>query len=341
MNSWHGFWSLLYILTKHVCVYIYYIIYADAQSVGVCYGMLGKPLPPPNEVVSLYKSKNISRLRLYAPHVGALNALRGSGIEVIVGTPNEELKVLATSKDAAANWVKTNVRPYWPDVKFRYIAVGNEVIPVPFAEYVLPAMQNIYNALGDDLRGTIKVSTAVHMVIVGDSYPPSKGAFSQASLTYMKPIARFLVDTGAPLLLNVYPYFAHRDNPKDISLKYATFTSPNAVVFDGPLSYQNLFDAMVDSVYSALQKAGAANVPIVVSESGWPSAGGPAASVDNARTYNTNLIKHVKNGTPKRPGPLETYIFAMFNENKKDGAETEKHFGLFYPNKEPVYPITF
>ncbi|KAK1294225.1 Glucan endo-1,3-beta-glucosidase [Acorus calamus] len=303
--------------------------------------MLGKPLPPPNEVVSLYKSKNIGRLRLYAPDIGALKALRGSDIEVIVGTSNEELKLLASSKDAAANWVNTNVRPYSPDVKFRYIAVGNEVIPGQFAEYVLPAMQNIYNALGDDLRQKMKVSTAVHMFIIGDSYPPSKGAFSQASLTYMKPIARFLADTGAPLLLNVYPYFAHRDNPKDISLNYATFTSPNPMVRDGSLSYQNLFDAMVDSVYSALEKAGTANLPIVVSESGWPSAGGPAASVDNARTYNTNLIKHVEKGTPKKPGPLETYIFAMFNENQKKGAETERHFGLFYPNKEPVYPITF
>ncbi|KAM0833379.1 hypothetical protein ACQ4PT_064293 [Festuca glaucescens] len=55
------------------------------------------------------------------------------------------------------------------------------------------------------------------------------------------------------------------------------------------------------------------------------------------QAYNQNLINDVGNGTPKRPGPLETYIFAMFNENLKEGDETEKHFGLFNgPDKSPA-----
>jgi exo-beta-1,3-glucanase (GH17 family) len=119
------------------------------------------------------------------------------------------------------------------------------------------------------------------------------------------------------------------------------FIASSALVSDPPYQYQNLFDAMVDSVYYALEKAGGSQVDVVVSESGWPSDGDRrvGTTVENAKTYNQNLIKHVANGTPKRKGNLETYIFAMFNENQKQGDELETHFGLFYPDKSPVYDM--
>ncbi|KAK1277801.1 Glucan endo-1,3-beta-glucosidase [Acorus gramineus] len=223
-------------------------------------------------------------------------------------------------------------------VKFRYIAVLNEVIPGGNAQYVLGAMKKINNALENDPGGQVMVSASVSFGVIGVSYPPSNGAFSGAAMTYMEPI---LASTGAPLLVNVYPYFSYKGNRNSISLQYATFTSPSTVVQDGSLNYQNLFDAMVNSVYAALSQAGGANMPIVVSESGWPSDGGFAASVVNAGTYNANLVKHVGGGTPRKSGPLETYIFAMFNENQKTGDPTEQHFGLFYPNQQPVYPVSF
>jgi exo-beta-1,3-glucanase (GH17 family) len=121
------------------------------------------------------------------------------------------------------------------------------------------------------------------------------------------------------------------------------FTAPGTVVRDdgNGKDYQNLLDALVDTMYSALESAGAGTVGIVVSESGWPSAGDPDATAGNAQTYNQNLIKHVGQGTPKRPGAIETYIFAMFNENNKGGEETEKHFGLFNPDQSPAYSISF
>ncbi|KAL8109982.1 hypothetical protein AgCh_025912 [Apium graveolens] len=48
---------------------------------------------------------------------------------------------------------------------------------------------------------------------------------------------------------------------------------------------------MVDAVYSALEKADASSLDVVVSETGWPTAGGPQATAYNARLYNNNLIK--------------------------------------------------
>ncbi|XP_074352746.1 putative glucan endo-1,3-beta-glucosidase BG1 [Apium graveolens] len=100
---------------------------------------------------------------------------------------------------------------------------------------------------------------------------------------------------------------------------------------------------MVDSVHSALEKAGGSSLDVVVSEVGWPTAGGDAASVENASTHNNKLINHVlNNGTPKRPQKrIETYIFNLFDENKRDSEEFERHWGVFWNNKQAKYQINF
>jgi exo-beta-1,3-glucanase (GH17 family) len=319
-----------------------YTYAAGAQSsIGVCNGMGGDDLPSPQDVVQLYKSLGITKMRIYAPNNNVMEALRGSGIGLVLGVENGDIPGLATTQANAASWVQTNIQPYHPDVNVMYVAVGNEV-PDGVAESIVPAMHNIETALAAaGLADGIKVSTCIRLDMITNTFPPSMGTFAKP---YMGDVAQFLAATGAPLLANVYPYFGYRyrAHPDDISVGYATF-QPGTTTRDtgNGLTYTNLFDAMVDSVYAALEKVGAPNVSVVVSESGWPSAGGPEASTENAQNYNQGLIDHVGQGTPKRPGPLETYVFAMFNENQKPGEPTERNFGLFYPNKSPVYPITF
>lgn len=316
----------------------------DAK-IGVCNGQLGNNLPSNQEIVDLYKSNGIQIMRMYNPNQEALEALRGSNIELVLGIPNDDLQHLANDTAFASKWVRDNVRNYYPSVKFRTIVVGNEVNPIfgfptaSLAQYVLFAMSNIYDAIVDaGLKDQIKVSTATSLALLSNSYPPSRGSFEGASRTFMAPIINFLNNTNNPLLVNIYPYFSHLNNPQGVSLPYALFNSRGVVVQDGGLSYRNLFDAMLDATYSAVEKAGGLNVEIVVSETGWPSAGGTAASVENAGTYYKNLLNHVKGGTPKRPGrAIETYLLAMFDENLRVGPESEKHFGLFLPNKQRKY----
>ncbi|XP_027361008.1 glucan endo-1,3-beta-glucosidase-like isoform X2 [Abrus precatorius] len=281
--------------------------FTGAQSVGVCYGGNGNNLPTKQAVVDLYKSNRIMKIRLYYPDGGALQALKGSNIEVILGVPNDQLQSL-TNAGAATNWVNKYVKAYTPGVKFKYIAVGNEVHPGDAAAgSVLPALQNIQNAISSaNLQGQIKVSTAIDTTLLGKSYPPRDGVFSNGATPYIKPIVNFLAKNGK-----------------------------------NEVGYQNLFDALLDSLYAALDKVGQSNIKVVVSESGWPSGGGAGATVQNAGTYYKNLINHAKGGTPNKPGPIETYLFAMFDENQKQGPEIERHFGLFRPDKSPKYQLNF
>ncbi|KAL2329200.1 hypothetical protein Fmac_022627 [Flemingia macrophylla] len=272
-----------------------------AQSVGVCYGRNGNNLPTDQASVDLYKSNRIGKLRLYDPNEGALAALKGSNIEVILGVPNDQLQSL-TNAAAATNWVNK-------------------------AQFLQPTCKT-----------KSRSQPAIDTTLLGKSYPPKDGVFSNDASSYISPIINFLKQNGAPLLANVYPYFAYVNNQKDIGLDYALFTKQG----NNEVGYQNLFDALLDSLYASLEKVGASNMKIVVAESGWPSEGGTGASVQNAQTYYSKLISHAKGGTPKRPnGPIETYLFAMFDENQKRGAETERHFGLFKPDKTPKYQLSF
>lgn len=320
--------------------------FAGAQ-IGVCYGRIGTGLPSPSDVVALYKKNGIGKMRIYDPHQPTLEALRGSNIILILGVANPDLQDLADSQANANNWVQNNVKNYYGNVNIRHIAVGNEVSPIrsetaQYVPYVLPAMRNIYTALSAaGLSSEIKVSTAIETGLTMDPYPPSKAVFKAEVASYINPIIQFLQTRGYPLLANIYPYFAHVSDPTNISLDYALFRS-GVNTPDGP--YPSLFDAMLDATYSAVGKAGGTSVDIIVSESGWPSSGGTAAAtLENAKTYNQNLIRHVlsSTGTPKRPGrTIPTYVFAMFDENQKTGLETERHFGLFYQNSQIKYPIS-
>jgi len=296
--------------------------------------MNGNNLPSKQEVVDLYKSKGIGKMRIYYPDEEVLQALRGSNIELILDVAKGTLSSL-TNASEATNWLEKYVTPYAQDINIKYITVGNEIHPLDNeAQSILPALKNIQNAISSaNLQGQIKVSTAIDTTLIGTSYPPNDGVFTDQAKQYLQPIINFLKNNGAPLLANVYPYFAYIGNKQGVSLDYVLFKQQG----NNEVGYNNIFDAMLDSLYAALEKVGGSNVKIVVSESGWPSKGGDSASIDNAATYYRNLINHVKNGTPKRPGAIETYLFAMFDENQKNGATTEQHYGLFNPDKSPKY----
>ncbi|CAN1793826.1 Glucan endo-1,3-beta-glucosidase, acidic isoform GL153 [Linum perenne] len=313
---------------------------AQSPHIGVCNGRAGNNLPPEADVVAFYKANGITKMRMYNADKLTLEALKGTNIEVILDVPNKDIPSLATD---ATNWVQTNILSYYPAVNFYCISVGNEVAATdPIAPSVLPAIWNIHKALRAK-KVYLDVSTAINLDLLGVSFPPSAAAFRDSVLPFIVPIVEALVVNGAPLLVNVYPYFTYISNPTQVGLKYSNFGAVGQVLMqDGSYTYSNLFHAMIDSVYVALEKI-AAPAPVVVSETGWPSEGGDAATVENASTYYLGLTSgNVTNGTPRKPTEsINTYLFAMFDENQRRGAASEQHFGLFTPHKKPKYPLKF
>ena len=103
------------------------------------------------------------------------------------------------------------------------------------------------------MANTPKVSTPIHTGLLTNSYPPNSGVFNEGAINFIRPIISFLVNNGAPLLANVYPYYAYANNPQAVSLDDALFTQQRI----NDAGYQNLFDAIMDAVYAALEKEGA------------------------------------------------------------------------------------
>ncbi|KAF9675504.1 hypothetical protein SADUNF_Sadunf09G0039000 [Salix dunnii] len=133
--------------------------------------------------------------------------------EILVDVSNENIEALANAAIAAA-WVRRNIKDYWPDVKFKYFAVDNEI------------------------KGSqIKVSVVIDTNLLGVFDPPSAGVFKESEKSCMEPGISFLSCSQC-------------SQP----VSHALFTEQNVIVHDGQYSYKNPFDALMGAIDSALEK---------------------------------------------------------------------------------------
>ncbi|KAL5229887.1 hypothetical protein ABZP36_028663 [Zizania latifolia] len=80
-----------------------------SAGVGVNWGtQLSHPLPV-GTVVQLLKDNGFDKVKLFDAEDGILGALKGSGVQVMVGIPNDMLAGLAAGAKAAEDWVAKNV----------------------------------------------------------------------------------------------------------------------------------------------------------------------------------------------------------------------------------------
>ncbi|GFP88038.1 glucan endo-1 3-beta-glucosidase [Phtheirospermum japonicum] len=313
--------------------------------IGVCYGRVATNLPRPSAVIKLLKSNGISRIRLFNPDPDALTPFYGTGIDLMIGVPNEILPMLGNGSIATSlQWLQSNIFSHVAPHQVRYLVVGNEVLLKQpyYMTYLVPAILNLYQALQTlGLGDIIKISSAHAAPILSTSYPPSAGAFDPDLGSVLLPLLRFLRDTGSPLMVNIYPFFSYIDNSQYVSLDYALFRSTRIEV-DQNLTYTNMFDEAIDAFVYAMEREGFYGIPVVVTETGWPTGGGDAAGADNALAYNGNVVMRTLGnvGTPKRPGVgVEVFLFDLFDENGKSGDEYEKHFGIFGGDGIKAYDI--
>ncbi|KAI3967447.1 hypothetical protein MKX01_012257 [Papaver californicum] len=320
-----------------------------ASTIGICYGRNADDLPTPDKVAELVKNQNIKYLRIYDANIQVLRAFANSGVELMIGIPNSDLLPFSQFQSNADTWLKNQILPYYPATKITYITVGAEVTESPgnISALVVPAMKNVLAALKKaGLHRKIKISSTHSLGVLSRSFPPSAGAFNSSYAFFLKPLLEFLAENQSPFMIDIYPYYAYRDSSTNVSLDYALFESSSEVIDPNTgLIYTNMLDAQVDALYFALSALSFRTIKIMITETGWPSKGAAketAATPDNAQTYNTNLIRHVINntGTPAKPGQeMDVYIFSLFNENRKPGMESERNWGLYYPDQTSIYTL--
>ncbi|XP_072952763.1 glucan endo-1,3-beta-glucosidase 6 [Typha angustifolia] len=339
-----GWW-----VSKTVGLVSWLCLVVSVSGIGANWGTQTSHPLSPTTVVQMLKDNGFQKVKLFDAEEGTLSALKKSGLEVMVGIPNDMLLTLATSMKAAENWVSKNVSSYTSNgVNIRYVAVGNEpflqTYNGSFLQTTFPALQNIQGALiKAGLSSQVKVTVPLNAdVYQSPSGRPSDGDFRSDIHDLMLAIVKFLSDNGAPFTVNIYPFISLYSDA-NFPVEYAFFEGAASPVIDGTASYTNMFDANHDTLIWALKKNGFGNLPVIVGEIGWPTDGDMNANLQYAQRFNQGFMTHISTGqgTPQRPGPIDAYLFSLIDEDEKSiqPGNFERHWGIFTYDGLPKYQM--
>ncbi|KAG6597709.1 Glucan endo-1,3-beta-glucosidase 8, partial [Cucurbita argyrosperma subsp. sororia] len=329
------------------------VLVCCVEGLGVNWGTMANHKLPPKTIVRMLKDNGIQKVKLFDADQSTMGALAGTGIEVMVAIPNDQLSAMGDYQ-RAQKWVQRNVTRYNFDggVTIKYVAVGNEPFLASyngsFLNVTLPALQNIQNALneaglGQSIKATVPLNADVYNSPSNSSYP-SAGRFRSDINGLMTEIVQFLSKNNAPFTVNIYPFLSLYGNA-DFPFDYAFFDGASNPLLDAGtgIQYHNVFDANFDTLVSSLKAVGFGDMPILVGEVGWPTDGDKNANAANAyRFYNGLLPRLAGNkGTPLRPGFIEVYLFSFLDENGKSIApgNFERHWGIFGYDGQPKFAI--
>uniref|UniRef100_UPI0005CAD507 glucan endo-1,3-beta-glucosidase 2 n=1 Tax=Fragaria vesca subsp. vesca TaxID=101020 RepID=UPI0005CAD507 len=305
------------------------------------------PTPPlPERVASTVTSLGLAALRLDVSDPNLVRAFLYSNTSLLLTIPNALVPPLAANRTNALRWLYAHVVPFFPRTKIAAISVGNDVLESTpeFSQFLLPAIQNVHLALLDLGIRKIAVSTTFSFVnVVTAPFPPSAAQFIDAPLqTVIRPLLQFLRDTNSSFFVNVYPYNLYRLR-SEIPIGFPLFQEHPFSFRDDMATgvrYRNLFDMMVDAVISAMAVAGHENIPLIVTETGWPSSSTDPREVEAnpvyAELYIKGLLGHLKSGrgTPlRKEGVAQVYIYELIDKQVRLG----RNWGILFANMTNKY----
>lgn len=85
------------------------LLVGSASGIGVNWGTQSTHPLGSSTAVKMLKDNGIQKVKLFDADPSILEALKKSGLQVMVGIPNDMLYTLATNAQAAEKWVSKNV----------------------------------------------------------------------------------------------------------------------------------------------------------------------------------------------------------------------------------------
>ncbi|CAL5186809.1 unnamed protein product [Lathyrus oleraceus] len=333
-------------------IILFTVISSSSAWVGVNWGTMTTHQLPPTKVVKMLMQNGFRKLKLFDADDTIMAALMGSNIEVMVAIPNVMLDRISNNPKAADAWVYQNVTVYlFPGgVNIKYVAVGNEpflkAYKGAYLNKTLPALENIQTSLNNaGLGSKVKVTVPFNADIYysPDTNPvPSAGDFRPEMRDITIEIIQFLYSNNSTFTVNIYPFLSLYGSDS-FPFDFAFFDGENKSLRDGKAVYNNVFDANLDTLMWALEKSGYPDLHVTVGEVGWPTDGDKNANATNAKRFNQGFIQHALsgNGTPKRKGMIDFYLFSLIDENAKSIApgNFERHWGIFEFDGKPKYEL--
>jgi len=305
---------------------------ANGLGFALSTGLMETPISP-TRVATIAKNANIKKFRLYGwdSDVEMVSAILSEipDADFVVEITPTQVNSCATDENVCQEILQ---RYDEFSGAISYIAVGNE----PLHAGRVTRFSNIPDAIANTARvlralgWRARVTVPFSMSVLRDTYPVSDAFFVEPS----DPSAGNACDSGCITSSNNGPMSAILSSIKSQSGVFAIQAYPYFVanteqsLLQASLDATQVMSNQVAATRVALGKLGFEDLPIIITEVGWPTDGTAVANPENAQAFLSSLADARRNPATSF-FDTDVYAFELFDESRKSGASDEQHFGWF------------